>query len=104
MKKVGVGPLSFQSWYAARYEMEPASRSVRWRSVAGRGNTDVVGSWRIEPQTNGTCFTLEVSFALELPLPGLRRGAVQKRMAIENDRIVGQYLTALQATLDRGAT
>lgn len=101
MKKVGVGPLSFQTYYAAQYTFEPESRSVRWQSVAGRGNTEVSGRWLIEPVDTGTRFTLDVTFAIDIPLPALLRSSAEKVMTKENDRILGIYLAALQGTLDR---
>jgi hypothetical protein len=103
LKKVGVGPLSFQSAYAARYAFDPVARLVSWRSVPGRGNTEVSGSWTIDAVPTGTRFALDVTFALDLPLPALLRSAAEKVLAKENDRILGQYLAALQATLDRTA-
>ncbi len=101
MKKLGAGPVSFQVVYAAVYTFDPATRSVRWDGVRGFGNTQVTGRWVIDAQPTGTRFTLETTFALDLPLPGFLRGTAESLLARENERLISTYLNNLKATLDR---
>lgn len=99
MRKVGAGPLSFQSEYQARFSFAPADRSVRWESVPGRGNTIVQGEWRVAAVPTGSELTLDIRFAVELPVPALLKGFAEATMKRENDRMIGQYLTNLLALL-----
>lgn len=100
LRKLGVGPLSLQVHYGARYTV--TDREVSWAPVAGLGNAQVSGRWRLEPLPRGTRMVMDTRFVLSAPFPALMRGAAEAIVDREIRRLIQGYLENLRTTLTGG--
>lgn len=102
LREVGVKSISIQLVYACDYTQDPASKTLRWTPVAGVGNGQVRGSWRVEPAEGGSRLVLHNHLTLTLGLPRLLRGVAEGFVVRENTRMIESYGANLVTTLGGG--
>lgn len=105
LAKLGVANLSLQAIYTCRYVSDRAAGTVTWTAVRAEGdNGSVEGSWTVEPHGAGARLTLENRLTLHIGarIPRLMRGAAERLVSRENDRLVGIYVKNIQTTLSGG--
>jgi len=101
-KKVGVAKVSLFVDYVCRYTQEPDARILRWDSLPGLGNSELHGSWTIQPSGGGARMDLVNDLTLRMGIPRLFRKPAEAVFARENARILGGYLANLKTTLEGG--
>jgi hypothetical protein len=103
LEKVGVGAISIQGEWTSRYAADPAAGTVDWTPVAGRGNSEVSGGWRVRPGPGGgSRIELRNRAVLRLPVPRLMQGLVSGFVQRENARLIERWLENLARTLAGG--
>ena len=99
MQKVGTPQVNIQTVYASKYASDRAKGTVKWTPVAGVGNAQVGGSWKITGNKGkSTKCVLKIDGAVEVPLPALMKMLVQPVVAGEFEKLVEKYLDNLIKT------
>jgi len=99
MQEIGLSGFSHQVVYACRYEEDEAGGTVRWTPVNGEGNSEISGSWRLEPEGGGTRLTLEVRGDLSVPVPWLLRSIAGPFVEREFKQQIDTYVRNLTRAL-----
>ena len=95
MAKIGLAQVNLQTVYASKYTSNKAKGSVIWTPVAGEGNAQVAGSWKIVDKKKSTHLELNIKGDLSLPLPGLMKMVVAPVVEAEFEKMVEQYIDNL---------
>ncbi len=95
MKKVGIASIQLQTIYASKYVSDAKKGSVVWTPVAGVGNAQVGGSWKIADAKTKTDLVLKIAGTVEVPLPGLTKGMVSPLVKGEFEGLVDKYVDNL---------
>ena len=69
MEKVGTAQVNIQTIYASQYVSDRKKGSVVWSPVAGEGNAQVGGSWKLSATKKGTKLQLRIHGVADVPLP-----------------------------------
>lgn len=97
MDKIGVAQIRLQTVYACKYVSNKAKGSVVWTPVAGEGNAQVSGSWKITDKKKSTHLVLAIRAELSLPLPGMMKMVVTPVVEAEFEKMVEEYIDNLSA-------
>jgi carbon monoxide dehydrogenase subunit G len=95
MEKIGLGQFSMQTVYASKYVGNKAKRTIVWTPVAGIGNAQVAGSWKIKAGKKSTNIVLSVEAELTLALPALMKAVVAPLVEAEFEKMTEQYIDNL---------
>ncbi len=95
MAKIGIAQINLQTIYASKYTSSKAKGTVVWTPVAGEGNAQVSGSWKISEKKNATHLVLKLQGELTLPLPGLMKKMIAPLVEAEFEKLVEQYIDNL---------
>lgn len=96
MQKVGNAQVNIQPVYASRYVSDPKAGTVRWTPVAGEGNAQVGGEWKVtDNKGRSTRCGLRIDGTVDVPLPALMRVVVEPVLASEFEQLVEQYVVNL---------
>jgi carbon monoxide dehydrogenase subunit G len=100
MQKLGTSQVSLQIIYACEYVSKPAEGSISWTPVAGVGNGQIRGQWKIRARDGGgTHVDFATTGELTLPLPKLLAGIAKPVVAGEFSGLVDSYIRNLTKTL-----
>ena len=97
MEKIGVAQIKLQTVYACKYVSNKAKGTVVWTPVAGEGNAQVSGSWKITDKKKSTHLVLAIQGELSLPLPGMMKMVVTPVVEAEFEKMVEKYIDNLTA-------
>ncbi len=95
MEKIGVAQVKLQTIYACKYVSNKAKGTVVWTPIAGEGNAQVSGSWKITDKKKCTDLVLGIEGDLSLPLPGLVKMVVAPVVEAEFEKMVEKYIDNL---------
>ncbi len=99
MEKVGTDQVHVQTIYASHYvsqlNSEGKKGSVVWTPVAGVGNAQVGGSWKLSSTKKGTKLQLRIHGVAEVPLPALMKVVVVPVVQAEFEKLVETYIDNL---------
>ncbi|MEW5733704.1 MAG: SRPBCC family protein [Thermodesulfobacteriota bacterium] len=99
-EKVGVDKYQLQSVYACKYTNNRKEGWVKWTPVAGVGNGQVEGDWKIEALgKDRTRAKLRTKAAAEVPIPKLAKMLVAPFVKREIASATDQYLANLKKAL-----
>lgn len=90
--------VSVQLVYCCRYTTGAVAGIVSWVPVAGVGNTEVTGDWRITPSGSGSRVTLTNHLQLKLSLPRLLRPFARPLLEKNNTELIEGYIANLAKT------
>jgi carbon monoxide dehydrogenase subunit G len=96
MERIGVGHISLQTVYACRYAVDRERGSVVWTPLAGVGNAQIGGSWRIARRDPGTALAFKVHGVIELPFPALMKAFVGTIAKSEFAALIDGYVANLK--------
>jgi carbon monoxide dehydrogenase subunit G len=97
MEKIGVAQIKLQTVYACKYVSNKAKGSVIWTPIAGEGNAQVSGSWKITDKKKSTHLVLAIQGELSIPLPGMMKMVVGPVVEAEFEKMVEKYIDNLTA-------
>jgi carbon monoxide dehydrogenase subunit G len=95
MKKVGTAQVNLQTVYASKYVANRAKGTVVWTPVAGEGNAQVGGSWKIVDKKQTTALEFTVKGTVDVPVPGLMKMVVAPVVQGEFEGLVEKYIDNL---------
>lgn len=95
MEKVGTAQVNIQTVYASKYTSNKTKGTVVWTPVAGVGNAQVGGQWKIKDNKHSTGIELKIDGAITLPLPGLMKMVVAPVVEGEFEKLVDKYIANL---------
>lgn len=98
MEKLGSAQVHIQTVYASRYVADRKKGTVVWTPVAGIGNAQVGGSWKVTEVKKGTKLVLQIQGISEVPLPALMKMVVTPVVQAEFEKLVEQYIDNLIQT------
>lgn len=97
MEKVGVGQMSIQTVYAARYVRDKKKGSIVWSPVPDEGNAQISGSWTLTANKQSTKVALAIRGELTLPMPALMKKLIAPLVIAENEKLIEKYIDNLIA-------
>lgn len=104
MEKIALGDhVLQQTIYACRYSADPATCTVSWEPVEGVGNALVSGSWKVEPDGEGSRAILESKGDLTVELPGILQLILSPLVTFEFTQLADRYIENLRQTLQGAA-
>jgi len=95
MAKVGTDKINIQTIYASTYVSDRKKGSVTWTPVAGVGNAQISGSWKLTDKKKSTQVVFKVKGELSVPGPALMKPVVAPFISGENEKLVEQYIDNL---------
>ncbi len=95
MEPVGTAQVHIQTVYASQYTSNKAKGTVVWTPVAGIGNAQVGGSWKIVKQKGSTALTLAVKGTVVTPAPAVTALVVEPVVRAEFERLIEAYIDEL---------
>jgi carbon monoxide dehydrogenase subunit G len=95
MEKVGTAQVNIQTIYASQYVSDRKKGSVVWSPVAGEGNAQVGGSWKLSATKKGTKLQLRIHGVADVPLPALMKVVVVPVVQAEFEKLVETYIDNL---------
>lgn len=102
LERLGAGPISMQVWYCSVYDVDEAAGTVKWKPVEGEGNAYAQGQWSVVERDGKTVVELDSEFGAQMPVPRLMKGAAEKVLDREYNRVLDNYTANLKKTLDGG--
>lgn len=102
LEKLGAGPISLQVWYCSLYSVDENAQRISWEPVDDLGNSFARGAWTISERDGKTFVELDSEFGAQMPVPRLMRGAAEKVLDREYNRVLDNYTGNLKKTLDGG--
>lgn len=95
MEKIGVGQVTLQTVYTSTYVSNKAKGTVTWTPVAGEGNAEVAGSWKVSDKKAHTHIVLQVKANIALPVPALMKVVLTPVLTAELEQLTEQYIDNL---------
>jgi carbon monoxide dehydrogenase subunit G len=95
MERVGTQQVNVQTVYASKYVSDRKKGTVKWTPVAGVGNAQVSGSWKITDRKTSTEIVLRVQGVVETPLPALMKMIVVPVVSAEFESLTETYVDNL---------
>lgn len=95
MEKVGTEQVNIRTVYASRYVSDKAKGTVTWTPVAGIGNAQVGGSWKIKGRKGSTAIRLDIEGEITVDLPAMMKLLVEPVVTVEFEQLVEQYIDNL---------
>jgi carbon monoxide dehydrogenase subunit G len=95
MARIGTPQVNLQTVYASQYVSDRRKGRVVWKPVAGVGNAQMAGSWRIVDRKTSTALTLKLSGTVEMSLPALMTVVVVPVVRDEFEKLVEKYIDNL---------
>ncbi len=102
LEKLGAGPISMQVWYCSVYDVNEDAGTVVWKPVEGQGNAYARGRWSVTERDGKTFVELDSEFGAQMPVPRMMKGAAEKVLDREYNRVLDNYTGNLKKTLDGG--
>lgn len=100
MKKMGLGPITFQTIYACEYNCDETTKSITWTAQkTAEQNAKVAGEWTLEETEKGCDITLSTDAVMTIPLPSLAGIGVKPVVKVEFETLINQYIKNLSKAL-----
>ena len=98
-KPAGAMGVEIAAEYETDFELEENKR-IAWKSIPGKGNTDVEGEFKLKKKGSGTEVHLKVKTVAHLPIPRFARGIARPYVEKEITRVMDGYLENLKKTVE----
>ena len=100
MKKIGLGPINFQTIYCCEYFCDSDTKTITWqpRDTADN-NAKVSGQWLITSTAEGCDVILETDAVMTIPLPSLAGIGLKPIVKIEFETLTNTYIKNLTRAL-----
>ncbi len=95
MQRVGTPQVHIQTVYACRYTSNRSKGLVAWSPVAGVGNAQIAGYWKVAKAAKGTHCELHIQGTVEVALPALTEVVVVPVVRSEFEHLVERYIDHL---------
>jgi carbon monoxide dehydrogenase subunit G len=95
MAKIGLAQVNLQTVYASTYVSDRSKGTVVWTPVAGEGNAQVSGNWKITDKKKSTHVVLNIEGVLTIPLPALMKIVVAPLVEAEFEKMTEHYIDNL---------
>jgi carbon monoxide dehydrogenase subunit G len=95
MAKIGIAQVNLQTIYASKYVSNKTKGTVVWTPVAGEGNAQVSGNWKITDKKKSTHVVLNIEGVLTIPLPALMKIVVAPLVEAEFEKMTEHYIDNL---------
>lgn len=95
MEKIGPGHMGLATVYACQYTSNKRQCTVVWTPIAGVGNAQVAGDWKIKKAKPGTHITLHIQGEQDTPMPRLMSAVVAPVVRAEFAKLVEGYVANL---------
>ncbi len=99
-KPTGAMGIEIAAEYETDFELEEGKR-VAWRSVPGKGNTDVEGEFCLKKKGKGTQITLKVRTVAHLPIPRFAKKMARPYVEKAISKVMGGYLENLKKEIEK---
>lgn len=100
MKKMGLGPITFQTIYACKYLCDETNKHITWSSAeTADKNAIVTGEWILEEADTGCDATLITDAIMTIPLPSLAGIGVKPVAKAEFETLINTYIRNLSTAL-----
>jgi len=100
MKKMGLGPITFQTIYACQYVCNEETKSITWSSKkTADQNATVSGEWILEETDSGCDVILLTDAVMTIPLPSLAGIGVKPVVKVEFETLINVYIKNLSNAL-----
>lgn len=100
-KPVGFKSFSLAACYEATYK-GIKNKEVHWKSIRGKGNVDVEGSWKVEPLPGGgTRLHFDMKLKVYWPVPWIFIGLAKRVIEYQLAGPMDEYLQNIRKTLEK---
>lgn len=98
----GLGRVSVEAFYASRFIVDEAMRTVIWEPIDDPvSNGKVSGRWTVEPTTEGCRCRLTYKAKFDFPMPKIMKSAVKGLIRAEFIRMTNGYVKSLERVLSK---